>query len=207
MPADLLPERSTVVSAVPKPKLTAREYLEIERRAEFKSEFYKGEMFAMAGASREHNRIKDNLVGELFAQLKGGPCQSFSSDQRVMVDAIGLYTYPDIVILCGPGDYDPEDRDTLTNPTAIIEVLSPSTQKYDRVEKFLNYQKIPSLLEYVLVAQDEPRCERHSRQADGSWALVSFARLTDTLAFTFIPVNIPLTDVYARATFLEAPRP
>ena len=108
------------MSAVPKRKLTEAEYLAIERAAEFKSEFYNGEMFAMAGASREHNRVKENLVIELGARLKGGPCQTYSSDQRVVVGATGLYTYPDIVILCGPGAYDPADRDTLTNPTAII---------------------------------------------------------------------------------------
>jgi Uma2 family endonuclease len=192
------------MSAAPKPKLTAREYLEIERRAKIKSEFYKGEMFAMAGSSREHNRIKENLIIELGSRLKGGPCQTLSSDQRTMVDVTGLYTYPDIVILCGPGSYDPADRDTLTNPTAIIEVLSPSTEKYDRGLKFRNYQQIPSLVEYVLVAQDEPLCDRFVRQADGSWALVSFVELTATMAFTSTPVKIPLTEVYAGVTFPES---
>ena len=95
------------MSAAPKRKLTAAEYLAIERRAEFKSEFVNGEIFAMAGGSREHNRVKENLVGELFARLKGGSCQTFSSDQRVLVETTGLYTYPDVIILCGPGAYDP----------------------------------------------------------------------------------------------------
>jgi Uma2 family endonuclease len=193
------------MSAAPKPKLTAKEYLVIERNAKFKSEFFKGEMFAMAGASREHNRIKENLIIKIGAQLEGGPCQTFSSDQRVLVEATGLYTYPDIVILCGPGIYDPEDRDTLTNPTAIIEVLSPSSEKYDRGSKFRNYKKIPSLTEYVLVAQDEPVCDRFVRQADGSWALVSFVELTAMLAFASIPVQIPLVDVFAGITFPETP--
>jgi Uma2 family endonuclease len=193
------------MSAAPKPKLTAKDYLEIERRAEFKSEFFNGEMFAMAGASREHNRVKENLVGELFTRLKGGPCQTFSSDQRVLVEATGLYTYPDIVILCGPGIYDPADRDTLTNPTAIIEVLSPSSERYDRGTKFRNYQKIPSLKEYVLVAQDEPVCERFVRQDDGAWALVSFVELAATLAFVSVPAQIPLADIYAGVTFPETP--
>jgi Uma2 family endonuclease len=193
------------MSAAPKPKLTASEYLEIERRATFKSEFFNGKIFAMAGASREHNRVKENLVGELFTRLKGGPCQTYSSDQRVMIEATGLYTYPDIVILCGPGTYDPADRDTLTNPTAIIEVLSPSTERYDRGAKFRNYQQIPSLIEYVLVAQDEAVCERYVRQADTSWALVSFVELAATLAFTSVPAHIPLTDVYSGVTFPETP--
>jgi Uma2 family endonuclease len=185
------------MSAAPKIKLTPDEYLARERAAERKSEFVDGEIVAMAGASREHNRIKENLVGELFAQLKGGPCQTFSSDQRVLVEATGLYAYPDVVILCGPGVYDPVDRDTLTNPTAIIEVLSPSTERLDRGKKFRNYQQMPSMVEYVLVAQDEPVCERFIRQADGSWALVSFVGLTATLAFTSTTARIRLADVYS----------
>ena len=206
MSADLVSERGFAMSAAPKPKLTASEYLEIERHAKFKSEFFKGEIFAMARVSREHNMIKENLVGEVGARLKGGPCQTYSSDQRVFVEATGLYTYPDIIILCSPGTYDPADRDTLTNPTAIIEVLSPSTEKYDRGAKFRNYQRIPSLIEYVLVAQDEAVCERFVRQADGSWALVSFVELSATLTFTSVPVHIPLTDVYSGVTFPETPR-
>jgi Uma2 family endonuclease len=189
------------MSAAPRPKPTAREYLEIERQATFKSEFSNGEIFAMAGGSREHNRIKKNLAGELFAQLKGGPCQTYSSDQRVLVEATGLYTYPDIIILCGAGIYDPADRDTLTNPTAIIEVLSPSTERYDRGAKFRNYQQIPSLIEYLLVAQDEAVCERFVRQADGSWALVSFVGLAATLVFTSVTASISLRDVYSGVTF------
>jgi len=193
------------MSAVPKRKLTSVEYLAIERRAEFKSEFFAGEMFARAGASREHNEIKDALIAVLRAAFKGGPCRTSSSDQRVLVNSTGLYTYPDIVILCGPGVYDPADRDTLTNPTAILEVLSESTERYDRGAKFRNYQQIPSLREYVLVAQDEPVCERFLRQADGSWALVSFVGLTATLVLLSAPAEIPLADVYAGVTFPDPP--
>jgi Uma2 family endonuclease len=185
------------MSAVPKIRLTAADYLVRERAAERKSEFVDGQIIAMAGASREHNRIKENLVGELFAQLKGGPCQTFSSDQRVLVEATGLYAYPDVVILCGPGVYDPADRDTLTNPTAIIEILSPSTERFDRGKKFRNYQQMPSMIEYILVAQDEPVCERFVRQADGSWALLSFVGLAATLVVSAVPARIALVDVYA----------
>ncbi|OWK38276.1 Uma2 family endonuclease [Fimbriiglobus ruber] len=143
----------------------------------------------------------------MFARLKGGPCRTYSSDQRVKVEATELYTYPDIVVLCGEGKFDPLDEDSLTNPTAIIEVLSPSTEESDRGAKFRNYQKIPTLIEYVLVAQDEAVCERYVRQADGSWALVSFVELTDTLAFTSIPARIALGDVYSGVTFPETSRP
>jgi Uma2 family endonuclease len=198
-------ERTHAMSTSPKPKLTASEYLEIERRAKFRSEFFQGEMFAMAGGSHEHNRVKENLVIELGIRLKGGPCQTYSSDQRVLVEATGLYTYPDIVILCGEGTYDAADRDSLTNPTAIIEVLSPSTEKYDRGSKFRNYQQIPSLIEYVLVAQDEAVCERYVRQENGSWAVISFVGLSANLEFTSVPASIPLVDVYGGVTFPETP--
>ena len=157
----------------------------------------------MAGGSREHNRVKVNLVGELFVRLKGGECQTYSSDQRVLVEATGLYTYPDIVIVCGPATYDLLDRDTLTSPVAIIEVLSPSTERYDRGAKFRNYQQIPSMTEYILVAQDEPVCERYVRQSDGSWALVSFVGLTAFLALTSVTVQIPLVDVYSGIVFSD----
>jgi Uma2 family endonuclease len=192
------------MSAVSKQKLSAAEYLVNERAAERKSEFLHGEVFAMAGASREHNRIKENLAGELYGRLKGSQCQTFSSDQRVLIEATGLYTYPDIVILCGPGVYDPLDRDTLTNPTAIIEVLSDSTERYDRGANFRAYQQIPSIVEYTMVAQDEAVCERYVRQADGSWAVVSFVGLSATLAFTSVQARICLADIYAGVALAES---
>ena len=193
------------MTAVPKTKLTAAEYLAIERKADFKSEFYRGEMFAMAGASREHNRVKENLSIEIGSRLKGSRCQTFSSDQRVLVDATGLFTYPDIVILCGPGEYAPADRDTLVNPTAIIEVLSPTTKGYDRGTKFRNYQQIASLREYVMVAQDEAVVERYVRQPNGDWLLTTVTGLDKEMALTSVPVQIPLADVYAGVEFPETP--
>lgn len=200
------------MSDLRKPKLTVAEYLEIERTAEFKSEFFDGVMYpvysdvgpqAMAGASRLHNRVKENLVGELFVRLKGGSCQTYSSDQRVKVEASGLYTYPDIIIQCGTETYDANDLNTIVNPVTIIEILSPSTERYDRGVKFRNYQLIPSLVEYILVAQDEPVCERYIRQADNSWGLVSFVGLEATLVFTSVAAQIPLADIYAGVTFQE----
>lgn len=189
------------MSAVPKRKLTEAEYLAIERAAEFKSEFYNGEMFAMAGASREHNRVKENLIVEVGGRLKGGPCQTFSSDQRVKVEPTGLYTYPDIVVVCGRPEYAETDRDTLVNPTVVIEVLSPSTQKYDRVAKLRFYKKLASLREYVLVSQHAPEYERYTRQEDGTWSWTLVEGLADELIFESIPVRVPMTDVYAGVTF------
>jgi Uma2 family endonuclease len=194
------------MSAVPKKLLSVAEYLAIEKRAEFKSEFFRGEMFAMAGASIPHNAVKRNTEGELFVRLKGGPCRTFSSDQRILVEATGLHTYPDILVVCGPELSAPADTDTLTNPIAIIEVLSPSTEGYDRGAKFRNYQRIPSLKEYILIAQDEAVCERFVRQPDDSWLLVSFVGLDASLKFASIPVEIPLADIYAGVVLPETPR-
>lgn len=195
------------MSALPKKrKLTAQEYLAIERRAEFKSEFFDGEMFAMAGANRLHNVINENLSGELFARLKGGDCRTLSRDQRVLVDRTGLYCYPDLVIVCGPPEYSADDPDTLVNPRVVVEVLSESTERYDRTTKFRNYQQLPSMTEYVLVSQDEPLCERYVRMPDGSWALVSFVGLEAALAFASVPVQVPLADIYAGTTFPEPKR-
>ncbi len=191
------------MTAALKTKLTAQEYLAIETRAEFKSEFFNGEMFAMVQNSVRHSFIRENLSGEIGLRLKGGPCRSVSSNQRVLVSRTGLYTYPDLLIVCGPFELDPENSHTITNPTAIVEVLSPSTEKYDRGAKFRNYQQIPSLKEYVLVAQDEAVIDRYVRLSDGSWGLVSFVGLEATLALTSVPVQIPLADVYAGIAFDE----
>lgn len=185
------------MSTVPKPKLTVAEYLARERKAPFKSEYLRGETFAMAGASRQHNTAKENLIVELGGRLKGSPCRTFSSDQRVKVSATGLYTYPDIVIVCGRPEYDPDDPDTLINPVAIIEVLSPATESYDRGAKFRHYQQIPSFQEYVLVSQEEPVVERFVRQPDGTWVLTVVAGLSGEVAFATVPVRVALADVYA----------
>ncbi|MGL6096057.1 MAG: Uma2 family endonuclease [Fimbriiglobus sp.] len=192
------------MSAVPKRKLTAAEYLVIEKKAEFKSEFYNGEMFAMAGASREHNRVTDNLHGEMYGLFKGSRCQPMSRDQRVQIDATGLYTYPDLIIVCGRPEYSEHDRDTLVNPTALVEVLSPSTEAYDRGAKFRQYQQIPSLREYVMVAQDEPRIERYVRQSNGDWLLTVFAGPDAEFAITTGPARVPMADVYRGVEFTPA---
>jgi Uma2 family endonuclease len=172
------------VSAIPKQKLTEAEYLEIERAAEFKSEFYDGVMYpvqgphapvGMAGATRDHNRIKENMSFELNSRLRDGPCETLSSDMRVKVRATGLQAYPDVVVYCGAAEYlDNEKQDTLLNPTLIVEVLSESTEKYDRTTKFKHYRRIPSLREYVMISQDHVSIERYVRQANGRWLLTEY---------------------------------
>jgi Uma2 family endonuclease len=185
------------MSAIPKRKLTVEEYLTLERLAPFKSEFYDGEMFAMSGASYPHNRVKDNLVGGLHALLKGTSCFTMSSDMRVTVPGTPYYTYPDIVVVCGQPAMEDEGFDTLTNPRVIIEILSDSTEKYDRGFKRERYQTIEVLQEYVLVSQDEPRIEQHIRRDDGTWEAVTTGGLSNTLAFRSVAASIPLSDIYA----------
>lgn len=195
------------MSAMPKTKLTPTEYLAIERQAEFKSEYYRGEMFAMAGASEEHCLAKDNLAGEVGNQLKSRRWRVVTSDMRVKVDPTGLYTYPDVVIYCDRPEFEDDVFDTLLNPRAIVEVLSKSTEAYDRGPKFRHYRQIPSLQEYVLVWQDEPVVERHVRQPDGSWLLTEFAGLDRVLEFTSVPARVPLAEIYRDVAFPDvAPR-
>ncbi|MFO0810120.1 MAG: Uma2 family endonuclease [Gemmataceae bacterium] len=193
------------MSAVPKRLLTPQEYLAQERRAEFKSEYYRGEMFAMAVASYEHSLAKDNLAAEIKQPLKGGPCRTVTSDLRVKVDATGLYTYPDIVIVCGQAEFEDSGVDTLLNPIAIVEVLSESAEAYDRGAKFAQYRQVSSLQEYVLVAQDKPLVERFVRQADGQWLLSEFRGLEATLEFENVPARVPLAEIYRDVTFAETP--
>jgi Uma2 family endonuclease len=192
------------MSAAVKRKLTPAEYLAIERKAEFKSDFLKGDMFAMAGASYPHNRVKDNFARQVGNQLAGGPCFVITSDMRVKVSATGLYTYPDAVIICGRPEFEDDHRDTLLNPQVIIEVLSESTESYDRGAKFRHYQQIASLREYVLLTQDEAVCERFVRQADGTWVLSTMTGLNSELVLATVPARVPLADVYAGVEFPTA---
>jgi Uma2 family endonuclease len=193
------------MSTVRKPTvlLTPQEYLNRERAADFRSEYFCGEMFAMAGARFEHTLIKDNIAAEARAQLRGGPCRVVTSDLRVKVSATGLYTYPDLVIVCDEPQFEDDVRDTLLNPRVIGEVLSESTEKYDRGAKFEHYQKVPSVQEYVLIAQDRPFVERYVRQADGSWSYTSFDGLAATYPFASVAVQIPLAEIYHGVTFPE----
>src|SRR5262249_52411680 len=148
-----------------------------------------------------HNRIKENLIIGMGVQMRGGTCQSFSSDQRVRVERTGLYTYPDIVIVCGKPEYASEDRGTLLNPQVIFEILSESTEKYDRGKKFGHYRYLESLREYVMVATDAMSIERHVRQPDGSWLATYFTDPNAEFALTTVPVRVTLRDVYAGVEF------
>jgi Uma2 family endonuclease len=195
------------MSSVPKRHLSPQEYLAQERRADFKSEYLRGEVFALARASYQHTLVKDNLAGEAGCQLENTSCRVLTSDMRVKVEATGLYTYPDIAIVCDRPRFEDEVFDTLLNPRALVGVLSDSTEKYDRGAKFRHYRQIPSLQEYVLVAQDQPLVERYVRQPDGSWLLTVFEGLSQTFAFASVPARIGLADIYSGVTFPEKPSP
>jgi Uma2 family endonuclease len=193
------------MSTVPKALVSPQEYLACERAAEFRSEYFRGEMFARAGTSWVHTLIKDNLALEAGNQLKGGHCRVATCDLRVKVSATGLYTYPDLVVVCDEPEFEDAVMDTLLNPRVLIEVLSDSTEKYDRGAKFAQYRQVQSVQEYVLVAQDRPLVERHIRQTDGSWLMTEFSGLAQTFAFGTIAVQVPLAEIYRDVKLPEAP--
>lgn len=194
------------IAAERKPFFTPEQYLEQERAAEYKSEYFSGEIFAMSRVNFVHNILTTNLVAELGRQLKGCPCDAFASNMRVKVSPTGLYTYPDVIVVCGEPQFD----DTLTNPTVLIEALLPSTEAYDRGEKFAHYRRLESLREYVLVAQDKRRVERYVRQDDGrDWLLSEFAEEGSgdgVLSLASIACDLSLTDIYNRVEFEAASR-
>lgn len=165
------------MSAAVKRWISPEEYLAIERQAEFRSEYYRGETFPRFPASFEHCAIKDNLAGETGMQLKGTGCRVRTSALRIKVSATGLYAYPDVAIICEKPRFEDAYRDTLLNPQVVIEVLSNSTERYDRGEKFEHYQQVPSIKEYILVAQDRPFTLRFVRQPDGTWTPTEFEGL------------------------------
>jgi Uma2 family endonuclease len=181
-------------------KITEEEYLAIERKAETKSEYWAGEMFALAGASRQHNRIVSNLVIGLGVQLKERPCNVYSSDLRVKINKTGLYTYPDVVVTCGKEIFSDKHNDVLLNPIVIIEVLSDSTEAYDRGEKFKHYQQIESLIEYLLVAQNSCSVEQYVRQDKKSWLYSEAHNLEDIIKIQSIECQLTLRDIYDKVS-------
>ena len=179
------------------PTISAEQYLEIERFSETRHEFLDGVVYAMAGESPDHSTICYNLSGITHAQLSSKPCRGFSPNMKVRAGIGGLYAYPDLMIVYGEARFHDDRGDVLLNPTVIIEVLSPSTEKYDRGEKFRRYRtQIESLQDYVLVSQDVQRIEHHHRQTDGTWTALEVNGLDGVLVLSSIECRIPLTEVY-----------
>jgi len=186
------------MSSQAKARLTSEEYLAIERQAPGKSEYFDGEMFAMAGASRRHNLIVLNIGAELRTQLQQRPWEVYSSDMRVKISRTGLYTYPDVVVVCDEPRFEDADVDTLLNPLILVEVLSPSTADYDRGEKFEHYRTLASLQVYLLVAQERCHVVHYTRQQDNTWLLAETSDIQDCLHLPSIGCDLQLSEAYAK---------
>ena len=196
------------MATVPKQYITPEEYLHRERQADFRSEYFRGEIFAMAGASANHNLIVLNAGAHLREQLKKKPCRVFPSDLKLRIEATGLYTYPDLSVVCGDPELATDAGDVLLNPVTIIEVLSESTEAYDRGKKFEHYRTIPSLTHYVLIAQDRHSIDCFSRQSDGSWSLTSSQGPEAKISLNEIGCELSATEVYDKVVFMhDTPRP
>jgi Uma2 family endonuclease len=189
------------MSSVPKHFITTDEYLHRERKAEFRSEYFRGEMFAMAGASANHNLIVLNGGASLRDQLKKKPCRVYPSDLKLRIEATGLYTYPDLSVVCGEPQLDTDAGDVLLNPIVLIEVLSDSTEAYDRGKKFEHYRTIPSLKHYVLISQDRHSIDCFTRSADDSWNLTSCQGLEEKVALDAIECELDAAEVYDKVVF------
>jgi len=186
------------MSAQPIKMYSEKEYLELEREAPYKSEYYRGEIFAMAGAGHNHNRIVENLSGECYIIFKGKSCRTYSSDQRLHIPENGIYTYPDLIIVCGKNEFLDAKKDTILNPSVIIEVLSESTSGYDRGEKFHFYRSIPSLAEYVLINSQSVAAEVFRKNEKGIWFLASEAyNISESIDLRSVDVSLKMADIYA----------
>ena len=189
------------MSALPESFVTPQQYLDRERAAETKSEYLRGEVFAMAGASREHTLIAGNISRILGQQLVDRLCEVYQSDMRVKVNHTELYTYPDVVVVCGEPEFEDVQVDTLLNPRVLVEVLSPSTADYDRGGKFAHYRRLRSLQEYVLISQDRPLVEHYVRQTDITWLLTERSSLDDILELSSIDCRLALAEIYHTVRF------
>lgn len=178
--------------------VTPEEYLAFERAAEYKNEYFNGEIYAMTGASRKHNLITLNIGAELRAQLRGRDCEAYASEMRVRISAANLYTYPDVVVVCGKPQFEDQHVDTLLNPTVIFEVLSKSTAAYDHGAKFHHYRTLESLQEYLMIAQDEFRVEHYAKQTDGQWLLNDISLADGMMKLASIQCTLELKDVYEK---------
>lgn len=181
-------------------EMSEDEYLVREPESDYRSEFRQGRVEAMSGGTEAHSLIIGNTHGELRQQLKGHPCKVHMADMRTKVAAAGLYTYPDVAVVCGPSVFDTKDKNALTNPTVIVEVLSKNTEKYDRIEKFGYYKKIDSLITYVLISQRNVRVERYTREGI-EWPVQILTSLDDTLELPAIGCRVFVREIYDKVDF------
>jgi Uma2 family endonuclease len=191
------------MSAQPLPYYTIEQYAEMEENAPYKSEFIAGRIYAMSGGTPTHSFIAGNIGGEMRNLLRGQPCQVSNNDLRVGIMPLDVETYPDVTVVCGEPHVNPFDKNSVINPSVIFEVLSPSTERYDRGEKWARYRRLDSLQEYVLVSQDKPEVEQYVRQESGlcykAVEGVDAASIVTVLGFT-----LSLAEIYDRITFEES---
>lgn len=181
------------------PYYTIEQYAALEESAPYKSEFIAGRIYAMSGGTPSHSLIAGNIILELGSELKSGPCKVYTSDLRVGIMPLDIETYPDVTIVCGEPHVNPFDKNSIINPTVIFEVLSPSTERYDRGEKWEHYQRLDSLQEYLLVSQHKPKIEHYVRQDNGTWIFTSTEGMD--AAVTVHGVSLSLAEVYDKITF------
>lgn len=188
------------MSALPQKLYSPEEYLVRERAAEYKSQYYAGEIFAMAGGSPRHNVILLNVGGELRAKLKGRDCTVYPSEQRLKIPATGLYTYPDVSVVCGKPQFN--DEDLLLNPVLLVEILSDSTEAFDRGKKFEHYRRIPTLCEFLLIAPDRCKIDQHVKQEDGKWVLLSeVSDMQSTIKLPSLNCELAVAEIYYQVKF------
>ena len=195
-------DQEKTVSAIPEKKLlTPEEYIILEREAEFKSEYRNGQIVMMPGASRDHNLITVNVSSGLHIQLLDKTCEVYTNDMRVKVSNSGLYTYPDVIVVCDEPRFEDGHFDTLLNPTVIVAVLSPSTEDYDRRGKFYSYQTLESLQEYILVSQYDVCVEQYIQQEE-DWKLIEYRSLDDVMINASIECQLALRAIYAKVKII-----
>ncbi len=190
-----------MTQALEKKYYTPEEYLALEETAEYKSEYYQGDIFQMAGGMPNHNSIAANAIVTLGSALKGKPCRTFNSDQRIFVAKLKFYTYPDVSVSCGPIELAPGRRDTIINPVLIVEVLSDSTEKYDRTTKFGFYKGLQSFQIYILIDQNRVYLECYQKNQAGDWVYTAYDKLSDTVELSALKIEISLADIYDKVEF------
>lgn len=179
------------------------EYFALEAQADYKSEYYRGQIVSMAGASINHNRIVGNVFNALRNNTGGQPCETFMSDLRVRIEQKDFYTYPDVMVVCGGVEFFETRTDTITNPTLIVEVLSESTERFDRRDKFHAYWTLESLAEYVLIDQYQMRVEYFRQVSDREWRLLVLTKPDEILTLETMAVELPLTQIYQNVVWEE----
>ncbi len=184
------------MSSVRSPAYSPQEYLALDRAADEKSEYWDGALYAMTGASRAHNLIAANVTTALNTQLRARSCEVYAADMRVRIPRSYRYLYPDVVVVCDEPQFEDDEDDILLNPTLVVEVLSPSTEAYDRGKKFDGYRRIPTVAAYLLIAQDERRVLLYTRQSKDQWLFAEFTEAEDVVDLLAIGCTLPLTDIY-----------